>query len=638
MRVSGNKIPLLDTLFEVYVAKRRKKDNGKVEEIETPEERKEATKEPVHKKKKVIAKKRKTKPVEHLIISNIQPYFIMTDLQNKKADITYAQLFQVAPNIRKEMNKITSIGRITTMKVVEFCLKQDKEEKTTSMYCEAQVKGCPILLILDSGSSGCVVAANFLKELDIPINHSLIVVMVRVYRKQKRPLEKEESEGELDMLEEKTVTEINESDSSKEYKDKNLVDQLYLYWEFQKNEGKSVWCGKCLKEEKKEEGFKLGRMTGKQETRLRAILTKYKSTFKEESEQLERTSITQYEIYAEDGPLIKQKFYPTSKPEHEFIKAEIQCMEKAILVKKKNRSMRFCVDYRKLNKAHKCSGYLPMVNGPSATGCIEKFALEYIDDLNKGKYYFGQQRITFLDHEIFQQGIVRREVKVKAMKEFLLPKNLRALRGFLELARKHKNKFQKMDKEKYRLLVRYLTNLTIIAELTKSNYGSSSLKPKSTNPLRVIQQQEVQIVLNAVHKSAIDRHLGEKATLQKQRGKPTIHEPLYPINPTQLFDRIGIDFVSPLPKTKKGIAMYSTEVINEEEVPSVILTRIVTFIDHLQESRAMALENIKKSQEKQRAKLDTQKGGKLELKWLDPYWIHKSFNNRTYKLQTLEGK
>lgn len=116
----------------------------------------------------------------------------MTDLQNKKANITYAQLFQVAPNLRKEMNKITRAGRTTTTKVAEFCLKQNKEEKTTSMYCEAQVKGRPILLILDSGSSGCVVAANFLKELDIPIDRPSTVVMVGVHGEQKRPL------GEVD--------------------------------------------------------------------------------------------------------------------------------------------------------------------------------------------------------------------------------------------------------------------------------------------------------------------------------------------------------------------------------------------------------------------------------------------------------
>ncbi|CAG8746747.1 2097_t:CDS:2, partial [Gigaspora margarita] len=281
---SGTEIPLLDPLFEVYVAKRKKKDNGEVEEIEIPEERMKAAKDPVHKKKK-----------------------------NKKANITYAQLFQVASNIRKEMNKITRIGRIAMTKVAKFCLKQDKEEKTISIYCEAQ-------------------------ELDILIDRPSIVVIVRVHGEQKRPLGEvpiTEPEGELDMSEEETATETDESDSNEEYKDENL----------------------------KEDDFKLECIISKQETRLRAILTKYKSAFKEKSEQFGRTSITQHEIYIEDGPPIKQKFYLTSKPEYEFIKAEIQCIEEA--------------------------GY-----------------------------------------EISQQGIVPKEVKIKTVKKFLLPKNLRALRGF----------------------------------------------------------------------------------------------------------------------------------------------------------------------------------------------------------------
>ncbi|CAG8850150.1 34192_t:CDS:2, partial [Gigaspora margarita] len=84
---SGTEILSLDPIFEVYATKRKKKDNGEVEEIEILEERKEAAKDPMHKKKK-----------------------------NKKPDITYAQLFLVAPNIRKEMNKITSVGRIAIMK------------------------------------------------------------------------------------------------------------------------------------------------------------------------------------------------------------------------------------------------------------------------------------------------------------------------------------------------------------------------------------------------------------------------------------------------------------------------------------------------------------------------------------------
>ncbi|CAG8538628.1 14188_t:CDS:2, partial [Dentiscutata heterogama] len=54
----------------------------------------------------------------------------------------------------------------------------------------AQVKGHPILLMLDSGSSGCIVSANFLKDKDISIDRSSTVVMIGVHGEQKCPLGK----------------------------------------------------------------------------------------------------------------------------------------------------------------------------------------------------------------------------------------------------------------------------------------------------------------------------------------------------------------------------------------------------------------------------------------------------------------
>ncbi|CAG8756406.1 13604_t:CDS:2, partial [Gigaspora margarita] len=56
------------------------------------------------------------------------------------------------------------------------------------MYCEVKVKKYLILLILDSGSSGCIVLANFLKDIGITIDRSSTVVIVGVHGEQKRPL------------------------------------------------------------------------------------------------------------------------------------------------------------------------------------------------------------------------------------------------------------------------------------------------------------------------------------------------------------------------------------------------------------------------------------------------------------------
>ncbi|RIB20211.1 hypothetical protein C2G38_2035440 [Gigaspora rosea] len=90
------------------------------------------------------------------------------------------------------MARITRPGRVTMAKIAKFCLKQDEHVKTKSMYCKTQVKGHPILLILDSGSLECVVSVNFLKEVGISINRPSTIMIVGVHREQKHPL------GEVD--------------------------------------------------------------------------------------------------------------------------------------------------------------------------------------------------------------------------------------------------------------------------------------------------------------------------------------------------------------------------------------------------------------------------------------------------------
>ncbi|CAG8445852.1 7861_t:CDS:2 [Scutellospora calospora] len=104
-----------------------------------------------------------------------------------------------------------------------------------------------------------------------------------------------------------------------------------------------------LGEVKEKKDINLGPLTNEQEKQMRLLLERYKDTFIEDSGH---------------GLPIKQKFYPTSKPEHEFISTEIHRMQKAgiirpstspwaspiVLVRKKNGIFRFCVDFRKLNK------------------------------------------------------------------------------------------------------------------------------------------------------------------------------------------------------------------------------------------------------------------------------------------------
>ncbi|RIB29850.1 hypothetical protein C2G38_2154362 [Gigaspora rosea] len=71
------------------------------------------------------------------------------------------------------------------------------------------------------------------------------------------------------------------------------------------------------------------------------------------------------------------------------------------------------------------------------------------------------------------------------------------------------------------------------------------------SPLQVVQRGEVKLILDTIHESAIGGHMGEKATIDRQRGQPITYEPLHPIKLAQLFDHIEIDFVRPLPQTKQ---------------------------------------------------------------------------------------
>jgi len=89
-----SKNPSITELIEVYAAKRRKDNTGKPVEVEDSPNTDDAEVEADESLKKKPVKKKKTKPIDLQIITNIQSYSVMADLQNKKADITYDQLFR----------------------------------------------------------------------------------------------------------------------------------------------------------------------------------------------------------------------------------------------------------------------------------------------------------------------------------------------------------------------------------------------------------------------------------------------------------------------------------------------------------------------------------------------------------------
>jgi hypothetical protein len=57
------------------------------------------------KKKKVVVRKKKMPKVQPSIAAHIQPYNIVADLQQQRANITFGQLLQISPKLRSDVGK-----------------------------------------------------------------------------------------------------------------------------------------------------------------------------------------------------------------------------------------------------------------------------------------------------------------------------------------------------------------------------------------------------------------------------------------------------------------------------------------------------------------------------------------------------
>ncbi|CAG8833307.1 30190_t:CDS:2 [Gigaspora margarita] len=218
--------------------------------------------------------------------------------------------------------------------MANFRLKQEKSLKTISIYCEAQIKDHLIFLILDSGLLGCVVLANFLKEVGISINHPSTVLTVRIHREQKHPLG--EAKNYAVIIENDWMKKIQKKEKPNEKEEKNTLQKKKLKISIISEEPEA--CQLCLKVEHNDETciFKKGQLIEtayiEQKAEMKDLLAEHNSLFIKNTGQLGRTSVIQYEIFVKDSLPIKQRFYLTSKPEHEFIRAEIQHINKARII------------------------------------------------------------------------------------------------------------------------------------------------------------------------------------------------------------------------------------------------------------------------------------------------------------------
>ncbi|CAG8819257.1 22130_t:CDS:10, partial [Gigaspora margarita] len=412
------------------------------------------------------------------------------------------------------------------------------------------------------------------KKIRIPTEYCKpININERIEKKEKLTKVKKEPEEDMSTLEEETKLESDESDSDKEYEEEVLSSKLYLYWELQEDKGDSVWCPEYktvyLNKKKEKEDFNIGPMMDKQEEHLRAILLKYKGTFQEESGQLGKTSIAQHEIYTKNGAPVKQKFYSTSRSEISRILQEIHeefCKNCGSLVQLLKKQTSFKWGNAQQNAFEKLK--IMLTTAP---------VLAHPDD--------NKEYILYTDVSHLALGDILAQLD-EHKKEHII---------------EYASRSTSLAKRNYTITELECTTIGWASQaqyyMTQEEILYRANTHDSLNPLKVIQQKKVRVVLEALYKSAIGGHLGEK-----QRGKLTTHEPLYPIKPAQIFDKIGIDFVGPLPKTKKSnkYLIVATEFVTKwpevQALPNY----------YLKESRALARENIKRSQGKQVVEHNTQ--------------------------------
>jgi len=150
-----------------------------------------------------------------------------------------------------------------------------------------------------------------------------------------------------------------------------------------------------------------------------------------------------------------------------------------------------------------------------------------------------------------------------------------------------------MDSQLYSQLVNFLTNIILPNNLTKQEKDAIKRKSryfilinkqlfkknknKQQPPLKVLQKNEINEILYYLHEDDLAGHFNIEETFRKvknryywpqmyedvrnyvkscdqcqKRGKNKRTEPLHTITVEQPFDRIGLDFVGPLPVTSRG--------------------------------------------------------------------------------------
>ncbi|GFV09001.1 retrovirus-related Pol polyprotein from transposon 297 [Trichonephila clavipes] len=208
----------------------------------------------------------------------------------------------------------------------------------------------------------------------------------------------------------------------------------------------------------------------RQKSSAERLFQEFEDVFSRNSSDIGHTTVTQHRIDTADHPPIKQ--HPRRLPfaKQEEVGTLLREMQEndiiepssspwaspIVLVRKKDGSTRFCVDYRKLNDVTKKESYplpriddtlIPFPEGVRLKNIFKNIrkVLSKLSDanlkLNPSKCKFFQKEVNYLGHIISAEGVRTDPEKVSAVKNWKRPENLRELRSFLGLCTYYRKSF-----------------------------------------------------------------------------------------------------------------------------------------------------------------------------------------------------